>query len=184
MNRFVFDPYLWATAVKNSIGNIIYRPFGFSWKLSIFYLYLSIGLSITLLLFVFFVFLSRNIGFFNYFVLVSPFFASLIMTFTSLEMHGGERYGFPVAVMYVLSLYYLLRLTNVNNKIKIIIHLYIFSSIIFGLQNYSFKPGFSTHPEWHNWSDEVEKFQNGEQDFISLYPQWESAYWLVELPRK
>lgn len=176
-SRFVFDGEKIISAVKTSIYGIVHHPFAFNSdvtpKFALIFSLIIIGLLIT----------KKNLMK-TTIVLIIPFFVSFLMTFTSLGMQGGGRYFFPVAVIYVLSVFYLIRENNLSLNLKILVYVFLFSAIVLGIQKYPFKPGFSTHPEWHKWGDEVVKFQNGEQDFISLYPQWKNAYWSVELPRK
>ena len=176
-SRFVYDVEKIISAIKTSISGVVYHPFAFnadvSPKFAMIFSLIVVGL------------LIKKENFIKVAMLLTiPFFVSLIMTFTSLGMGGGGRYFFPVAVIYVMSIFYLIRTNETSLNVRVVVYVFLISAIALGLQHYTFKPGFTSDSTWHKWEDEVERFQNREQDFISLYPQWKNAYWSVELPRK
>lgn len=175
--RFIYDGEKIIAATKTAVSGVVYYPFAFnadvSPKFAMIFSLIIVGL------------LIKKENFIKAAMLLTiPFFVSLIMTFTSLGMNGGGRYFFPVAVIYVMSIFYLIRTNETSLNVRVVVYVFLISAIALGLQRYTFKPGFTTHSTWHKWADEVERFQNREQDFISLYPQWKNAYWSVELPRK
>jgi len=106
------------------------------------------------------------------------------MTFSSLNMNGGGRYFFSVSVIYILTIFYFLRSYKTSKTAKIIIYFYIITALVVGIKKYNFKEGFTTHPNWKVWAEEVERYGTGKQNFISVYPQWDNAHWKIDMPDK
>lgn len=176
INRFTLDLLKIYAAIKASFVGFTYSEFSFASEVSFFY---------ALILSAIMVFLLINKD--NYIKVLCCLsivvFGSIIMTFTSLDMIGGGRYFFPIAVIYIYTIFYFLRTCSYGYKINSILYVYIFSALLFGFKNYPVKLGFTYHPDWYKWADEVKKFEQGEQDFIYLYPQWDLAPWKIYLPR-
>jgi hypothetical protein len=109
---------------------------------------------------------------------------SVIMVYTSLEMLGGGRYFYPVAVIFMMGLMSLAFNPSINTYFRMYFFIYLLSGITHGIRDYPFREGATTSKSWPTWSDEVKRFEIGETSTLSISPQWEGARWNVTLPKK